>query len=63
MDLVKQPLLYLHLAPPGGAEESLYTPLRDWAVLRGLLTEALDGYNELHAAMNLVLFEDAMEHV
>jgi len=31
--------------------------------LNKILVEALDGYNELNAAMNLVLFEDAMMHV
>ena len=28
-----------------------------------LLTDGLDAYNEVHAVMNLVLFEDAMSHV
>lgn len=28
-----------------------------------LLEEALESYNEVNAAMNLVLFEDAMSHV
>lgn len=37
--------------------------MRDWEVLRTFLTEALDNYNELNAAMHLVLFEDAMQHV
>jgi dynein heavy chain len=27
------------------------------------LEEALEGYNEINAVMNLVLFEDAMQHV
>jgi dynein heavy chain len=31
--------------------------------LNKLLTEALDNHNEMNAAMNLVLFEDAMAHV
>lgn len=35
----------------------------DWPTLNKLLLEALDNYNELNAAMNLVLFEDAMEHI
>ena len=35
----------------------------DWTSLNKILVEALDTYNELNAAMNLVLFEDAMMHV
>jgi dynein heavy chain len=35
----------------------------DWESLNKTLVEALETYNELNAAMNLVLFEDAMMHV
>ena len=35
----------------------------NFADLSGLLNGALDEYNETNAAMNLVLFEDAMRHV
>lgn len=38
-------------------------PVKDWEVLKMILTETLDNYNELNAAMHLVLFEDAMQHV
>lgn len=38
-------------------------PVADWPSLNKLLLEALDNYNELNAAMNLVLFEDAMHHI
>ena len=38
-------------------------PIADWDKLSKLLMDALDGYNEMNAAMNLVLFEDAMMHV
>lgn len=58
---MKQPLLYCHFAQRG--EEALYTPVSDWTSLRSILTDALESYNELNAAMNLVLFEDAMQHV
>ena len=37
--------------------------MADWARLNKILTDALDQYNELNAAMNLVLFEDAMMHI
>lgn len=59
--VTKQPLLYCHFAQMGDAAS--YAPVTDWAVLRSVLTDALESYNELNAAMNLVLFEDAMQHV
>ncbi|XP_061919084.1 dynein axonemal heavy chain 11 isoform X5 [Entelurus aequoreus] len=59
--MTKEPLLFCHFAKIG--EESSYTAVTDWSVLRTTLTDALESYNELNAAMNLVLFEDAMQHV
>lgn len=38
-------------------------PIMKWEVLNKLLQEALLSYNDLVAAMNLVLFEDAMMHI
>ncbi|KAM8734967.1 dynein axonemal heavy chain 11 [Acanthopagrus schlegelii] len=58
--VTKQPLLYCHFAQIG---DEAYSPVTDWSVLRSILTDALESYNELNAAMNLVLFEDAMQHV
>ncbi|KAM4600952.1 dynein axonemal heavy chain 11 [Polymixia lowei] len=60
-EVTKQPLLFCHFAQ--GGEEASYTPVKDWSELRTVLTDALESYNELNAAMNLVLFEDAMQHV
>ena len=40
-----------------------YIPVDEWTDLNKLLVEALENYNELNTAMNLVLFEDAMMHV
>ncbi|CAB1446422.1 unnamed protein product, partial [Pleuronectes platessa] len=59
--LTKEPLLYCHFSQM--SEEASYAPVADWSVLRTILTDALENYNELNAAMNLVLFEDAMQHV
>ncbi|XP_069504355.1 dynein axonemal heavy chain 11 [Ambystoma mexicanum] len=56
-----QPLIYCHFA--NGAGEPIYMPIKEWKELRKILEETLNSYNELHAAMNLVLFEDAMQHV
>lgn len=38
-------------------------PITRWTTLNKLLNEAMVSYNDLVAAMNLVLFEDAMMHV
>ncbi|KAG8514707.1 Dynein heavy chain 11, axonemal, partial [Galemys pyrenaicus] len=59
--LLQHPLLYCHFA--NGGEEPCYMPVKDWEVLKTILTETLDNYNELNATMNLVLFEDAVQHV
>ncbi|XP_069067570.1 dynein axonemal heavy chain 11 [Pleurodeles waltl] len=56
-----QPLIYCHFA--GGVGDPIYMPVKGWGVLKKLLVETLDRYNELNAAMNLVLFEDAMQHL
>ncbi|XP_043280985.1 dynein beta chain, ciliary-like [Venturia canescens] len=56
-----KPIIYCHFAE--GMGDPKYMPIRDWKVLRKLLAEALSNYNELVAAMNLVMFEDAMYHV
>ncbi|XP_040289656.1 dynein heavy chain 11, axonemal [Bufo bufo] len=58
---LKQPLIFCHFANGVGAPA--YLPVQGWDSLRKTLLEALDSYNELNAAMNLVLFEDAMQHV
>ncbi|XP_056142990.1 dynein axonemal heavy chain 11 [Lampris incognitus] len=60
-DVTEQPLLYCHFAQRG--ENSSYTLIKEWSMLKAILTDALESYNELNAAMNLVLFEDAMEHI
>jgi dynein heavy chain len=37
--------------------------VKSWESLAALLQDALMSYNDLVAAVNLVLFEDAMMHV
>ncbi|KAH0621501.1 hypothetical protein JD844_022871 [Phrynosoma platyrhinos] len=58
---IHKPLIYCHFAH--GVGEPHYFPVSDWNKLTRILTEALEHYNELHAAMNLVLFEDAVQHI
>ncbi|XP_039379207.1 dynein heavy chain 11, axonemal isoform X1 [Mauremys reevesii] len=59
--LLQDPLIYCHFA--NGVANPHYMPVKEWEVLRKILTETLESYNELNASMNLVLFEDAMQHV
>lgn len=59
--VLQEPLIYLH-SSVGSAEPS-YLPIAGWEQLSCILNEALDSYNELHSAMNLVLFQEAMQHV
>ena len=59
--LYEQPLLFTHFS--GGIGEAKYLPIPNWPHLSKLLTETLDNYNEINAVMNLVLFEDALQHM
>ena len=59
--LTSQPNLFCHFA--SGIGEPKYLQVQSWDSLSKLLVEALDNYNELNAVMNLVLFDDAMQHV
>ncbi|GLG98379.1 Putative dynein heavy chain [Gryllus bimaculatus] len=60
-ELFKTPLIYCHFAE--GIGETKYLPVHTWPQLSKLLNEAQSQYNDLVGALNLVLFEDAMEHV
>lgn len=56
-----KPNIFCHFA--GGIGEPKYMQIPDWQTLTKLLQEAMLAYNDIVAAMNLVLFEDAMNHV
>lgn len=47
-----KPNIYFHFAQ--GLGDPKYLPVPSWPVLNKLLGEALDGYNEVNAAMSLV---------
>lgn len=53
--------LFCHFAR--GLGEARYMPVESWGSLNKTLLEVLDGYNEMNATLNLVLFEDAMAHM
>ncbi|KAA0166994.1 hypothetical protein FNF28_02917 [Cafeteria roenbergensis] len=55
------PLIFCHFAD--NAMDKVYDRVTSMEKLHGTLEEALKEYNESHATMNLVLFEDAMRHV
>ena len=55
------PLIFCHFAM--GIGEPKYSMVSNWDNLKKILDEALESYNEVNAVMNLVLFEDAMQHV
>ncbi|XP_077291064.1 dynein heavy chain at 93AB [Arctopsyche grandis] len=57
----ERPNVYCHFA--GGIGEPKYMPIATWDQLNKLLQEAVVSYNDLVAAINLVLFEDAMMHI
>ncbi|KAF7661524.1 hypothetical protein LDENG_00258930 [Lucifuga dentata] len=58
---IHQPLVYCHFAQ--GLGEPRYHQASDWEKLQKMLAEVLEHYNELHAVMDLVLFEEAIQHV
>lgn len=57
----EKPNIFCHFAL--GIGEPKYMAVTKWIKLSKLLTEAMASYNDLVAAMNLVLFEDAMMHI
>ncbi|KAK4884537.1 hypothetical protein RN001_000808 [Aquatica leii] len=60
-EIFTTPLIWCHFAE--GMNDPKYFPLRDYPTLSRLLSEALSNYNDVVAAMKLVLFEDAMNHI
>ncbi|XP_067914454.1 dynein axonemal heavy chain 17-like [Heterodontus francisci] len=59
--LFEKPNIYCHFS--SGIGEPKYLPVSNWKSLNKILVETLDSFNEINAAMNLVLFEDAMAHI
>ncbi|XP_071813348.1 dynein beta chain, ciliary-like isoform X2 [Apostichopus japonicus] len=59
--LLAKPNIHCHFAQ--GIGDPKYLSIATWQELNKLLVEALDSYNEINAVMNLVLFEDAMQHI
>eukprot|EP00050_Salpingoeca_kvevrii_P003770 m.233351 g.233351 ORF g.233351 m.233351 type:complete len:4592 (-) comp10879_c0_seq1:411-14186(-) len=60
-EVLAKPNVHCHFAL--GIGEPKYINIKDYEALHTVLMEALNNYNEVNAAMNLVLFRDAMNHV
>lgn len=56
-----EPNLFCHFSK--GMGDKVYAPVVDYNKLVEILTDALTIYNETFAAMNLVLFENAVGHI
>ena len=55
------PLIFCHYV--NGIEDKVYNQVTDFNKLSTISVDALNEYNETNAAMNLVLFADAVKHV
>uniref|UniRef100_A0A7S2NI24 Dynein heavy chain n=1 Tax=Haptolina brevifila TaxID=156173 RepID=A0A7S2NI24_9EUKA len=62
-ELTAEPILFSTFVEEAEGDVKLYLPLKDYDHLSKILTKQLHLYNEQFAVMNLVLFNQAMEHV
>jgi len=62
-DILETPLLYTSYVSACEGHEPLYKPIVGMDVLKTILEAKLEEYNENIASMNLVLFDQAMEHI
>ncbi|NWI34931.1 DYH10 protein, partial [Sula dactylatra] len=61
---MRDPILFgdFRMALSGG-ERRIYEDIQDYDAAKALFQETLEEYNEVNIKMNLVLFEDALEHL
>jgi dynein heavy chain len=62
-ELTAEPNIFSTFVEEAEGDNKLYLPLEDFDHLSKILTKQLQLYNEQFAVMNLVLFNQAMEHV
>lgn len=62
-DIFAEPLLYTSYVSACEGHEAAYLPIKSMDSLKGILEAKLEEYNEQVASMNLVLFDQAMEHI
>jgi dynein heavy chain len=56
-------LIYTNFVSFSEGHDENYLPIRDMEHIKGVLEAKLEDYNENVATMNLVLFDQAMEHI
>jgi len=61
--LLEQPLIYTSFVSAAEGHEKAYLPIKDMSHLKNVLENKLAEYNEQVSTMNLVLFDQAMEHI
>jgi dynein heavy chain len=61
--IFEEPLLYTSFVAMRGGHEPTYLPVAEMPALKAVLEAALEEYNENVARMDLVLFDQAMEHI
>ncbi|CAE8597984.1 unnamed protein product [Polarella glacialis] len=62
-DMFAMPLIQTSFVSQAGGNERQYLPVKDMVSLKKVMQDKLTEYNEVYAAMNLVLFDDAVNHV
>ncbi|NXF04124.1 DYH10 protein, partial [Smithornis capensis] len=63
-DAMRDPILFGDFRTAlNEAEPRVYEDIQDYDVAKALFKEILDDYNEFNIKMNLVLFDDALEHL
>jgi dynein heavy chain len=62
-ELFSQPLVITSFVSAHLSSEKAYLAVKDMPTLKRVVEEKLAEYNETYAAMNLVLFDDALSHV
>jgi dynein heavy chain len=62
-ELFAEPLVFTSFTSQAGGNDKVYLPIKDMAGLKKIVDDKLREYNEMYAAMNLVLFDMALMHV
>eukprot|EP00931_Biecheleriopsis_adriatica_P107676 TRINITY_DN819_c0_g1_i4.p1 TRINITY_DN819_c0_g1~~TRINITY_DN819_c0_g1_i4.p1 ORF type:complete len:2563 (-),score=618.44 TRINITY_DN819_c0_g1_i4:48-7736(-) len=62
-DMFAQPLIMTSFVSQAMGNDRFYLAVKDMPTLKKVVEEKLNEYNETFAAMNLVLFDDAINHV
>lgn len=59
----EEPLIYTSFVAMCQGHEPTYLPVAEMSALKNVLEAKLEEYNEVVAKMDLVLFDQAMEHI